>query len=224
MKTGFILLSLLWAFKGYGINNLYISETNPASLSGELQIACDKAFEKLQKDFLKYAKFVPMVSQVSKLGETPWKETSSSTESKVEGREMFMTLESTRTEEFPMTLVPFTLSRTICKPKEPGSTNSCTNTYSVKLEGKQAHIYQKAVEMGAHQNYLASFTMSFTFTDTGTADKCTYYNSLSVENNTYLWLKRHLVGSTQPDVVQTQLLKAYTQWAKLVAKALEVKQ
>jgi hypothetical protein len=199
----------------------YTSTTNPASVTATLNAPCDKVYENLEKLAGKIFGDIPFVSDARVMGDSDWKESSTTTTSTTSKKSLNLSITSTLTKEFPTTFLPVQVERTICNPKRDPSA-SCTDYYTLTFNGTQAVIYKTVVEGTSTDDWANSFSGAMTLTADG-SDSCKFVNSLSIVDNSYLWAKRHMIKDLNPNLVEGRILTEFTNWSKNILPTMEGK-
>lgn len=212
LQLGFV--PMLWA-----VSDLSTSLSNPSSVSATLAVSCESAVSTFEKKFDQFFVGVPYVRQVSKVSGTAFRDGEKSTTHHIQNKEIYYSLDTTMAKEFPMSLATVTLEKKICLKKDDPK-SECKDKWNLTLDGAKTVTYQKAVALGKSQNIWKSFSMSFTFTPTG-SNSCSYSSTLTVNDSQYVWAKKHLLGQMEPVQLEKYIHKSVTDWSSRLAAKLE---
>ncbi len=199
----------------------YTYTQNPAYVNATLDVSCDKALENFEKQMAKVVGSIPYIAGSRLMSASDWKEETKTETVVVTTKTLNIAASPTLTKEFPTTFVPASVSKTVCPPKKDG-TAACVNTIVVMFYGSQAVTYQKVTEATKSQNFLKSFRGTMTFTDSGVS-ACTFNNQLNIDDNTYLWVKKHLIADLNPTLIEGRILNRFVDWAKNILPTMEGK-
>lgn len=207
------LPNLVWAY-----SNLYTSETNPASVTATLTVPCADAYKIFEDKVQTYFDRVPFVGKVTMVSASPWAETSKSNNSQSLAKKLHYSVASTVLKEFPLTIFPMKVNRVNCNANTP--TTECTSTWTINIDGSATVNYQKTVLMQKSQNVWKSFNLDIYLTQ-AEAGTCSFTSSFYIKDSGYLWAKKHLLGSTPPELVEKSILKNFVVWGKNILPKLE---
>ena len=203
---------------------LSTSMVNPAGIAATLDVACEKAAEVFEKETKKVFSDFPYLRDVRSMHQTDWKEDVKSDSLVTSSKIFYLSVAPTMVREFPMMFLPADVVRIVCAKRPDGSlvSSDCTGAQSYSVIGSKALLYQKAVEATVGQNFLKSFRVELRFSG-NSATSCTFGSNLYIDDNSYLWLKRHMVGNQDPSLVEAKIRSKFVDWSKSILPKLEAK-
>jgi len=223
LKKAAIGLLFLIQTQAHAYTNYYeYSDTQPASVSATLNVSCKDAFGLLEKKMAPAFAKAPFLNTVESLSIDEWKEDSNTSNQVVESREQLLTFTTTVQKDFPPTLFTAKSTRYICKDVNTDPNMTCNDSYNLVVAGNEAKLYQKVIELGKASNPFESFSITFSMNSTNTTT-CSFSSSLSILNSAYLISRPHLTKGLDPTVIESTILKGFTQWMKSNLDQLEGK-
>jgi hypothetical protein len=215
-----LVLPTILPSKSLAAKITFTDTSNPSTVTASLANSCDNVYAAFEKQVAKMFSSVPYVSSVSLMGATEWKEDYKDGNYTNSSKTVNVAATPTLRKEFPDVYLPLRVSRTVCNPKRETTAAPCSNQYAVTMYGSDAVVYQKVTEVTKNQSWIQSFQYNLTLVEDGTT-KCTAEQKFSINNNSYLWAKRHLVKDINPTLIESRLLTRFADWAKTAVTPME---